>query len=101
MSKGQLLAYWELITEYNLDPGVWDQIKENTVKSHRQGESIPIQFWVAWGLVQFLIRTVNGDEPMDLEKTTTEFFYMSMSQIKRHNTESSSSAVRKDLTEQK
>jgi hypothetical protein len=86
MSKGQLQESWELIIKYNLDPGVWHQIKENTVKSHRQGETIPIQFWVVWGLAQRMIETITGDETKDLEKTLTELFFfpMCMSQIKRH-----------------
>jgi hypothetical protein len=53
----------EVICEYNpwfpeegtLDEEVWDQACKNVEKAYRQGEKIPVHFWITWALVKSVI----------------------------------------------
>lgn len=42
------------------------------MKTHRQGEHIPVQFWVTWALIHIMIQIINGNKPKDLEKAMTD-----------------------------
>jgi hypothetical protein len=84
VSKQQLKDCLEVISEYNpwfpeegtLDEEVWEQARKNVEKAYRQGEKIPIHFWITWALVKSVILILRGERREEnLEKDTVASFH--------------------------
>jgi hypothetical protein len=45
-----------------LDEEVWEKAHENVEKAYRQGEKIPVHFWITWALVKSVILILGGEK---------------------------------------
>ena len=77
VSRDQLNDCYHILLEHNLwfpeegtlNLDIWKRVKNNVLRTYRQGVRIPPQWWVTWSLIRAIIEQIEGHN-VDLEVKT-------------------------------